>query len=393
LASQCALGILHNLADNREMRGEMPEAKARPHVIVAHCKPGKRGGFEELLIALAKQYQARGIALHIFLPTRPCEEVARELDGAGANVHTFDTDAGSLRNLTFFARQFRRIRPEAVHIHFSGMTQYLLPAARLAGCRRVYWTMRFMGADPKPSPGTKSALRIRLHRFLCRRMSRVCFVSQGLRDWHDNYYGYSDPNEIVTYNGVNSERFRPRERDPELAASLGLGDGPVVGYTGRAEPAKGFDTLLSAMDMLTPEFSPLTLLHFGDVRNMNVPEEAEGFRRVHGGMVTDIAPYYCLFDALAFPTRHDALPNSCMEASACAVPVVGSAVGGVPEIVADGETGYLVPIGDAEAMADALAKVLRDPEKRRQMGEAARLRMLERFNLTRIAKGIVDSCP
>jgi glycosyltransferase involved in cell wall biosynthesis len=79
-----------------------------------------------------------------------------------------------------------------------------------------------------------------------------------------------------------------------------------------------------------------------------------------------------------------------IEAMAAGLPVVASSVGGLPELVADGETGILVPAGDAVALAEALARLLDDPELRRSYGAAARRRALERFDLARFRGAHLD---
>jgi len=110
--------------------------------------------------------------------------------------------------------------------------------------------------------------------------------------------------------------------------------------------------------------------------------------RLRGGLaVEDVADHVRRASVLVLPCivgsdgNVDALPTVLLEAMASGVPVVSSAISGVPEIVVDGETGFLVAPGDASAVADAIEQVLRDPAKARTLGAAARLRAERMFDL------------
>jgi glycosyltransferase involved in cell wall biosynthesis len=93
----------------------------------------------------------------------------------------------------------------------------------------------------------------------------------------------------------------------------------------------------------------------------------------------DIPVWMNASDVVILASSSEGLPNSLVEASACARPVVASRVGGVPEVVADGETGLLVPSGDPGQMAEAIGALLDDPERARRMGECGRTGTVARF--------------
>jgi glycosyltransferase involved in cell wall biosynthesis len=98
------------------------------------------------------------------------------------------------------------------------------------------------------------------------------------------------------------------------------------------------------------------------------------------GQCQQMAAVYASVDIWVLPAKKpEGLGNVLIEAMAMGKPVVGSAIGGIPEIILDGQNGFLAPPGNAGALAAALRRLLRDPELRRRMGEAGRRRFLERF--------------
>jgi glycosyltransferase involved in cell wall biosynthesis len=104
----------------------------------------------------------------------------------------------------------------------------------------------------------------------------------------------------------------------------------------------------------------------------------------------DVPAWLAAADIVVLASSSEGLPNSLVEASACARPVVATKVGGIPEVVLDGETGLLVPKGDAVALAAAIGRLLDDPELARRMGEAGRRHVLARFSWKRHADEMMN---
>jgi glycosyltransferase involved in cell wall biosynthesis len=172
--------------------------------------------------------------------------------------------------------------------------------------------------------------------------------------------------------------FRRRLRD------LFPSDTPVshiVLAAGRLSPEKGFAVLVEAAARVPAAGFVL----FGDgpersrlearVRELGI---ADRFRLP--GFTRDLDRLLPWADVVALPSFTEGLPNVALEASAAGVPVVATAVGGTPEVVADGETGYLVPPGDPAALAGRITDLLRDESAGRRMGEAGRRRMRDEFS-------------
>lgn len=187
------------------------------------------------------------------------------------------------------------------------------------------------------------------------------------------------PVEVIP-NGANTAVFFPRDR-AESRRRIGVPeDVPLLSYVGKLVPRKGVDVLVEAMGLLAgrPGGAPhLVLAGIGEMREpleARVAELGLGDRvRFVGKILHDELPWYmCAADAFVLPSYSEGLPTVACEALNCGIPMVATAVDGTPEIVRDGETGLLVPAGDARALADALGRILGDDALR--AGLAARAR-------------------
>jgi glycosyltransferase involved in cell wall biosynthesis len=189
----------------------------------------------------------------------------------------------------------------------------------------------------------------------------------------------------VVPNGVDLGRFTARPADPALRRALGIAsDALVVGYIGRLEHGKGPDVLLAAAERLTLKLPAVTLLFVGDGplrASLAARATAAGVRAVFAGQRTDVPAVLRVCDAIAVPSRQEAFGRVLIEAMAAQVPVVASAVGGIPEVCADRLTGLLVPPDDPDALATALAATLGDAAATAARVRAAAADVAARFDI------------
>jgi glycosyltransferase involved in cell wall biosynthesis len=199
----------------------------------------------------------------------------------------------------------------------------------------------------------------------------------------------------VAYNGMDVERIR---RAAAAAAPRALADDlvdgrPTIGMVGNLDARKNPATLVEAVPAIraaVPDVRVLLVGAFPDrayertVRGRIAALGLEGAVRVTGFLPNPFPVVACL-DVLVHPARRDPFPLALLEAMALARPIVASAVGGVPEMLVDGESGRLVPPDDAPALAAAVAALLRDPAAGARLGAAAHERLVTRFSLPRFA--------
>jgi glycosyltransferase involved in cell wall biosynthesis len=193
-----------------------------------------------------------------------------------------------------------------------------------------------------------------------------------------------DAQPHVVYSGVpvSDEGSVPAQRG-------GAVTGTIIGTAGRLVPLKGTLYLLRAFAMLRAELPDLVLEIAGSGPEQSMLEREVQLLGVGGkvrflGWVEELAPVLARWDVFVLPSLEEGAPGAALEAMAAGLPVVASAVGGIPELVEDGRTGLLVPPRDSLALADRLRVLLLDPEQQHAMGAAGRARVREHFSAERM---------
>jgi glycosyltransferase involved in cell wall biosynthesis len=189
--------------------------------------------------------------------------------------------------------------------------------------------------------------------------------------------------------GVRPERI-VKIANGVVLPSIGPGDSPPPGddlgatanhlillSVGRLRYQKAHSVLLRALPHVLAEFANAFLLIAGDgVLRAELEAEAESLgiqaRVKFLGIRHDIPVLLSLADLFVFPSRFEGMPNAVLEAMSHGLPVIATGVQGVDEVIRDGQNGLLVPLEDSAALSDAILQLLRDPEKRRRLGAAAR---------------------
>jgi starch synthase len=221
----------------------------------------------------------------------------------------------------------------------------------------------------------------------------VIAVSHAMRD--DVLRAYpAVPRERVhvIHNGIDPDEYRP-VRDPAVLHRFGVpADRPFALFIGRLTRQKGIDALLRAAALLPRDHQVVAITSAPDTPK--VAEELRALARNTPNVLwieqmpprNDVIPLLTAATVFVCPSVYEPFGLVNLEAMACETAVVASAVGGIPEIVVDGETGTLVPPGDASKLAAAIAELLDDPDRAARYGKAGRARVLEHFTWRTIAE-------
>jgi glycosyltransferase involved in cell wall biosynthesis len=211
--------------------------------------------------------------------------------------------------------------------------------------------------------------------------------------------GVRDTHLRVIRSGVDTTRFAPRDRAPARQALQLDPTLPLLLFVGNLEPRKQVDVLLRALAQVRQTQPDVVLVVVGTGDNAG---ELDQTARLHAlraelglgdsvwfaGRLSETAlrDAYAAADVFVLPSSSEAQGIVALEAMACALPVVATAVGGLRETIQDGLTGRLVPSGDDAALAAALGELLADPARRRAIGQAARAHVEAEFAWSRAAR-------
>jgi glycosyltransferase involved in cell wall biosynthesis len=186
--------------------------------------------------------------------------------------------------------------------------------------------------------------------------------------------------EYVVPNGIRIPELPTAAERADVRRELGFDDDDVVAViVARITSVKGHDLLLRALARLAPQHPHLKVLVVGEgpLRNERAAladELGVADRVVFTGLRRDVPRLLAGVDLGVLPSKHEGVPMSVIEQMAAGLPVVASAVGGLPDIIGDGEEGFLVPPGDLDALTRRLGDLVADAEKRRSFGKLARRR-------------------
>jgi glycosyltransferase involved in cell wall biosynthesis len=273
------------------------------------------------------------------------------------------------------ASLLRERSAEVLHAHCFFPTLWGVLAARLA---RVPFVFTRHHSDHHLRLGKRWHARI--DGWCARRAARAIAVSEATRRIMIEREGVPDARIAVVWNGQDAPAA-PSEAERQAArASLGLdGASAVCLVVARLHEEKGHAVLWRALPDVLREFPGLLVLCAGEGPHRGAIEA--GARRLgldrsvrFLGQRSDVPALMALSSLVVLPSLAESFGFAALEAMSLGRPVVASRAGGLPEVVADGETGLLADVGDADALADALRALLRDPRRSAGMGEAGRRR-------------------
>jgi glycosyltransferase involved in cell wall biosynthesis len=281
------------------------------------------------------------------------------------------------------ARVIRQARPDVVHAHDPhgvAMTSVALSLGRLDPLP-VFVASRRVDFRFKRNAFSRWKYR-QVDAFLCASDAiRALVVADGIED----------ARAITVHEGIDLEHVDavpPADARAEYWLPRGA---PLVGNIGALVPHKGQRYLIEAAPLVLQEVPDARFLVFGEGELRQPLEQSirrQGLEKhvMLPGFRPDVLSFLKAFDVFVMSSITEGLGTSLLDAMACRTAIVATHAGGIPEVVAEGETGFLVPVRDAAALADRIVRLLRRPELRAAFGEAGRRRVEARFSVDRMVE-------
>lgn len=290
--------------------------------------------------------------------------------------------------LAFFVprlmRAIRECKPDIVHSRNWGAIEAAI-AARLARVPVVIhsehgYEVEYLSETPRRQRW--------MRRLVCSSADAFCTVSRELRDYHAAQAGVRPERIRVIYNGVDTARFAPAPLSRvSIRAELGIAPGDfVVGAVGRMVPIKDYPTLVRAAGMAAARLPNLKLLMVGDGPEFErILDLAQNIPDLHGrfvpvGRSPDVPALLAAMDVFVQTSLREGMSNTLLEAMSTGLPALVTRVGGNPEVVDEGITGWLFAPGDVNGLSGLMLNLAKDIGLRARAGEAARRRTLNMFS-------------
>ena len=353
---------------------------------IAHILPFPTiGGTEHATLRIARAVDPRRFR-NVAFTTAGADQVHTFFADAGveavkyaAPVHSYRRAPAFVRDSAKLAAQFRTHHVDLVH------------CADLLGAYHAALAGRLAGIPVICHIRNRFSLMSRRDRSFLWPVRRFVFVSRDT--W--THFGHPVPPErgVVVYDGIRTPAITTRDEDRRsVRAEFGLApDVPLIGMMARVAPQKDFPTLARAAKIVLHHEPRARFLIVGDhdsapnyrahYQQVRAEMEACGVRQsfIFTGQRSDVPRLLSSLDLFVLSTHWEGLPLVILEAMALAVPVVATAVDGVPEVVHHGETGLLVRHEDSEGLADAIRDLLTDRRRATELGAAGRTLVQDRF--------------
>jgi glycosyltransferase involved in cell wall biosynthesis len=302
--------------------------------------------------------------------------------------HTVDLNAlNALVDLT------RRIRPAIAHTWLYIANLYGGWAARLSGVPSVIVSQRGLGIDPQHSWLKKVQMPVFnffISQFADRLLVNASAVAEPMFQ-----VGFSPDRTEVIYNGLQEDVNVTESEQSALRLELEIQhDDILLTAIARTDPKKDLATMIRAVALVANHHPNVRLIIAGG----GFPEYQRSLERLASdlgilervnflGFRNDPQSLLSISHISLLSSLTEGLPNAILESMRQSRPVVATSVGGVPELITDGEHGYLVPRGDSEAFADRITRLIENPDLARQMGQAGSRKATEQFS----AQAMVDT--
>lgn len=350
----------------------------------------KYGGLERFNVALSKKLEEKGIKSVFVYESYPVNApFVDDLTRTNAVLLVSDSRKHPLKFCLFFAKLILRYRPVLVHAHFTKARFYAIPIASLLGTKGLFFTLH-----SRMNPKRQIKPLTRMWYGWANRKAKVIAVSENIALTYQDSWPVAQVRKI--YLGVDC----PSVNRENCRRFLGIPEEQTVLLTvANFNHIKGLDVLVRAIALLVEQnkWEQNACLYVvgqpdNDLNELKSLIDSLGIAETIQlqGITNDVSRYLGAADLYVQPSRSEGLPLSLMEAASHSLSLVGSNIGGIPEIIKDGENGFLVSPEDVEQLANAIFKLMQNRELRTKFGNASYTLYKELFSIEKGVQNTAD---
>ena len=350
------------------------------------------GGLENMLVERINRMPANRYR-HAVISLTYHTDFAKKITRPDVELYSLHKPAGmALETHVRLWKLLRQLKPAVVHTYNLSAVEYGVTAL-LAGV-----PVRVSGSHGRDASDPEG--RNKKHNFLRRRMIPFydcCYSnSADLQRWNRDVIGVPEGKSRLLHNGIDTGKYKPGHAPASLPFPP---DSFVIGTVGRVQDVKDhpglIDAFLQLRDMVPEHWPVLRLAIVGDGPLMAAVKEKVSAAGIADkvwlpGARTDVNEILRGFSVFVLSSIAEGTPGSALEAMATGLPVVGTRVGGIPEVVDDGTTGQVVPPRSPRALAEAIAAYIRNPVLAVKHGKAGLERVMQKYSMPAMLNAYLD---
>lgn len=345
----------------------------------------KIGGAGSWLLNFLRNYDKKKLDIKVVVPKDSIlKEEINKLGVEAIEILGIGDKSFDIGSVNAFTKLFQLAKPQIVHTHASLSARI---AAKLCRVGAIIHTKHCLDA---PKTGFKRSLAAVINNQLS---SKVIAVSEAVKQ---NLIEAGTPEDRITviYGGVDELKVLPKEAKEQVRRLYEIeAEDIVFGMSARLAEVKGHKYLIEAAEIALKQKNNIKFVIMGtgpleEQLKQMVADKGLEKNVVFTGFIKDVEPIYNIFDVNMITSKSEALCLSLIEGMSLGKPMIGTAVGGVPELIQDGQTGILVPPAQSESLAAAILKLAESKELRSSMGNKARELMKEKFAADKMAEEI-----
>jgi glycosyltransferase involved in cell wall biosynthesis len=369
--------------------------------ILYFCDSKGWGGAEIYLVRLLHELDYRELDFHLAVPRgEASEEFTKSVKGRRISLHIYETRPNSLSTFFRTAQLIREVRPDLVHFMLTSFRSCRYSIWACLWLCRIPMVLTIQLLDPHSTHKRfgRSAVAGLITTKAMEKARKIITVSHATRDTLINNFGVNPgaPIEVI-HNGIDKTFFGSDSTSRACERShwgISSSDFVVIMVARLEDEAKAQSAALEALTRISNEPRRSVLVFVGDGTSRATLEARARQLAIHDrviftGRSPTVKRLLNMADVAILPSRREGLPFALLEAMACGLPVVASRVGGVPELVKDGVSGYLIEPAHVGQLAERISILYRDEKLRQKLGCAARAIVKERFTLHSMVENTV----